>query len=57
MSETDKALAPNALTDRDVAALERAIRAEGYRILRDPVSGEIKLEKVPDGGKSKVAGT
>jgi hypothetical protein len=34
-----------ALTDQHVAALERAIISEGYRILVDPESGEAKLEK------------
>lgn len=35
---------PVALTDQNVAALERAIRAEGYRILVDTDTGEIILE-------------
>lgn len=36
---------PYALTDRNVAALERAIRAEGYNILVDPATGAVRLEK------------
>jgi uncharacterized membrane protein len=35
---------PVALSDAEVARLERAIRAKGYRVLHDPESGEIKLE-------------
>jgi hypothetical protein len=38
---------PLALTDRHVAALEAAIRAEGYTILADPETGAIKLERTP----------
>ena len=36
---------PYALTDQHIAALERAIRAEGYEIMIDPVSGSIRLVK------------
>ena len=35
---------PVALSDIEVARLERAIRAKGYRVLYDPESGDIKLE-------------
>ena len=43
--------APYALTQQHLAALEKAIRAEGYDILVDPESGEIKLRKLSDGGE------
>lgn len=36
---------PYALTDQNVAALERAIRAEGYDIHIDPSVGYIRLRK------------
>lgn len=36
---------PLALTDQHVAALERAIRAEGYLILADADTGEVKLTR------------
>jgi hypothetical protein len=39
------ARAPLALTDQHVAALERAIRAEGYDILVDPETGEVRLSR------------
>jgi hypothetical protein len=41
---------PFALTDQHVGALERAIRDEGYNILADPETGEVKLEKIPVDG-------
>lgn len=34
-----------ALTDQHVTALARAIEAEGYTILTDPETGEVKLER------------
>ncbi len=34
-----------ALTDAHVTALEKAIRAEGYDILVDPETGEVKLTR------------
>lgn len=37
---------PYAHTDQHAAALERAIRAEGYEILIDPNTGEFKLERL-----------
>lgn len=37
---------PCALTDQHAAALEPAIRAEGYEVLVDPESGDVKLEKL-----------
>jgi hypothetical protein len=43
--EARAAPAPLALTDRHVAALERAIRAEGYDILADPETGEVRLTR------------
>lgn len=36
---------PHALTDQHAAALERAIRAEGYSVLVDPETGDVKLER------------
>lgn len=42
MSRADNQ-APYALTDSHVAALEEAIRAEGYDILYDTETGEFKL--------------
>jgi hypothetical protein len=37
---------PYALTDRHVAELERAIRAEGYDILTNPQTLDVKLVKM-----------
>ena len=37
--------APLALTDQHSAALERAIVAEGYSVLVDPDTGDVKLER------------
>ncbi len=34
---------PFALTDANITALEKAIRAEGFEILTDPETGEVKL--------------
>jgi hypothetical protein len=36
---------PFALTDQHAAALERAIRAEGYDITVNPESGDVKLAR------------
>ena len=36
---------PFALTEKYIAALERAIHAEGYEILIDPLTNEITLEE------------
>lgn len=36
---------PLALTDRNIAALEAAIRAEGFEVYADPQTGQIKLER------------
>jgi hypothetical protein len=35
---------PFALTEQHIAALARAIEAEGYRIMADPETGNVKLE-------------
>lgn len=37
--------APFALTDQHAAALTRAIEAEGYRVMVDPETGDVKLER------------
>ena len=37
--------APYALTDQHAVALTRAIEAEGYRVLVDPETGDVKLER------------
>lgn len=37
--------APLALTDRNIAALSRAIEAEGYMILTDPETEDVKLKR------------
>ena len=44
----DEEPTPSALTDQHAAALERAIRAEGYTILVDPETGDVKLERVTE---------
>jgi hypothetical protein len=40
---------PHALTERHLLALERAIIAEGYRIMVDLETGAVKLEKPASG--------
>lgn len=42
----DQTQSPFALTDSHVAALEDAIRAEGYDILYDTEAGKFRLVKV-----------
>ena len=37
--------APLALTDQHIAALARAIESEGYRIMVDTETGEVKLKR------------
>lgn len=39
---------PLAITDKHVTALSRAIEAEGYRIMVDAETGDVKLEKRDD---------
>jgi hypothetical protein len=46
-----------ALTDQHVAALEHAIRAEGFSISTDTESGEIKLERILQPGNYEIRGT
>jgi hypothetical protein len=48
---TDSDQPPPALTDLDIAKLEAAIRAEGYEILLDPATGDVKLVKVGPGAE------
>jgi hypothetical protein len=36
---------PLALTDQHITALSRAIESEGYRIMVDPATGDVKLER------------
>lgn len=55
MTEGDDELPPFSLTDQHIKALELAIRAEGYEILVDPETSEVKLVK--DGTAQKAAPT
>ena len=45
MSEIEE-LEPYALTEEHIAALERAIRAEGFTILVDTETGEVRLKRI-----------
>ncbi len=48
-------LPPIALTDAHVAALEHAIRAEGYSIMMNDETGEIRLERTQESVAAAIA--